>query len=314
MADVRSAHTHPQHREQPPARPEEGGGLPHDRLATAVPRSRAAAGREPADARTPELTGGASDEPPARRGFVALDVGTARTRSVSSGGCAIADRPSAVVGRPSGVPGPVRPVRHGVVADPAAYLRLVRLVLLEARWSGAWPPERVLTGVPVAATPDDRRVVSAAVAEVAGCEATLVEGPLAAAVGAGLDVTGPRPCLLLDVGAGLVEAVVIDGGVITDAAVLQLSATTGTGLPLYALDGVVDMTAGLLRRLPGRLRSAGLVVTGGGARQERLLERLRAALRVPVGAAPEPEHATIRGLVGLCPQPVPAARTTARGR
>ncbi|MGW0073201.1 hypothetical protein ACWDUI_37765, partial [Streptosporangium sandarakinum] len=92
------------------------------------------------------------------------------------------------------------------------------------------------------------------------------------------------------------------------------AATTGTGLPLYALDGVVDMTAGLLRRLPGRLRSAGLVVTGGGARQERLLERLRAALRVPVGAAPEPEHATIRGLVGLCPQPVPAARTTARGR
>ncbi|MFF0311795.1 rod shape-determining protein [Streptosporangium sp. NPDC004379] len=254
------------------------------------------------------------EQPPARRGFVALDVGTARTRSMSSGGCAVADRPSAITGGPSGVPGPVRPLRHGVVADPAAYLRLVRLVLLEARWSGAWPPERVLAGVPVTATPDDRRAVGTAVAEVAGCEATLVEGPLAAAVGAGLDIAGPRPCLLLDVGAGLAEAVVIDGGVITDAAVLQLSATTGTGLPLYALDGVVGMTAGLLRRLPGRPRPAGLVVTGGGARQAPLLERLRAALRVPVGAAPEPGHATIRGLVSLCLRPDLEARATAGGR
>ncbi|NUW33115.1 rod shape-determining protein [Nonomuraea sp. SMC257] len=325
---------------------------------------------------------------------MALDLGTARTRSLSAGGFAIADRPSAVPAHPrrppapsdrdrtptpgdrgrtptpgdrgrtptpgdrgrtptpgdrGGMPAPgdrdrtpapgdrdrtpapgewgrtpapgdlgrpstagsgsglVRPLRHGMVADPGACHRLVRLVLHDARLSGAWPLDRVLAGMPVAATASDRAAVRTAVSEAAGCAVTLVEEPLAAAVGAGLDVTDPRPALLLDVGAGIVEAVVIRDGVVTDALALQLSATTGTGLPAYALDGVVEMTARLLRRLPARLRPAardgGLLLTGGGATQPRLAHRLRETLRLPVEAAPEPAHATVRGLTRLCLQP-----------
>ncbi|KAB8193048.1 hypothetical protein FH608_022200 [Nonomuraea phyllanthi] len=259
-----------------------------------------------------------------RQAYVALDLGTARTRSLSSGGFAIADRPSAVgsasaVGSgPDGTSAQVRPIRHGMVADPGACLRLVHLVLRDAQLSGAWPLERVLTGVPVAATASDRRALSTAVSEAAGCEATLVEAPLAAAVGAGLDIADPRPYLLLDVGAGIVEAVAVRGGVVVDAAALQLSATTGTGLLPYAMEGVVDMTAALLRRLPEHLRPAarenGLTVTGGGAQQEQLLQRLRAVLRIPVSATPEPQHATIRGLTRLCLQPALAGRVTAQGR
>ncbi|MET7338655.1 rod shape-determining protein [Nonomuraea sp. NPDC005650] len=240
---------------------------------------------------------------PARR-FVALDLGTARTRSLVLGGHAIVDRPSAILRRSSasGEPDVVRPVRHGMVADPGACLRLVRLVVRDTRLYDSRPLERVLAGVPVAASPSDRKAVRAAVAEIAGCEVALVEEPLAAAVGVGLDILGGRPRLLLDVGAGIVEAVVLDRGVVTDAVALQLSTTTDAGLTSYALENVVDMTAGLLRRLPGA-RERGLVVTGGGAQQEQLLRRLHAALRMPVTAAPQPQHATIRGLMRLCLQP-----------
>ncbi|GAA3163589.1 rod shape-determining protein [Nonomuraea roseoviolacea] len=332
---------------------------------------------------------------PVRQAFVALDLGTARTRSLSAGGFAIADRPSAVPAHPrrptahahgrstapdqgwatapdreegvapgrgrsaapdrartpdpdrgwtpapgahggatmpgdlgevatlghrgragapgdpgrTATPGPglVRPLRHGMVADPGACHRLVRLVLHDARLSGAWPLDRVLAGVPVAATASDRAAVRTAVSEAAECAVTLVEEPLAAAVGAGLDVTGSRPVLLLDVGAGIVEAVVIRDGVVTDALALQLSATTRTGLPSYALDGVVEMTARLLRRLPARLRPAardgGLFLTGGGALQPGLTHRLRETLRLPVEVAPDPAHATVRGLTRLCLRP-----------
>ncbi|MEW9550703.1 rod shape-determining protein [Nonomuraea sp. NPDC050783] len=238
------------------------------------------------------------------RRFVALDLGTARTRALAVGGHAIADRPSAVLGRSSAGAGPevVRPLRHGMVADPGACLRLVRLVLRDTRLHDGRPPARVLAGVPVAASPSDRRAVRAAVAETAGCEVTLVEEPLAAAVGAGLDVLDPRPCLLLDVGAGIVEAVAIGDGAVLDAAALQLSATTEAGLAAYALEGVVAMTAGLARRGPAA-RARGLVVTGGGAHQELLLRRLRAAVRLPVSAAAQPQHATVRGLMRLCLQP-----------
>ncbi|MEV0228747.1 rod shape-determining protein [Nonomuraea sp. NPDC050786] len=247
------------------------------------------------------------------RRLMALDLGTARTRSLALGGHAIADRPSVIVGRRSTCDGTdvVRPIRHGMVADPAACRRLVRRVLQDTRLYDHRPVERVLAGVPVAASPSDRRAVRAAVAEIARCEVRLVEEPLAAAVGAGLDVLDSRPRLLLDVGAGIVEAVAIEGGAVVEAVALQLSATTGVGLAAYALEGVVDMTMGLLRSLPAASRPAarerGLVVTGGGAQQELLLRRLRATLRLPVNAALQPQHVTVRGLMRLCLQPALAA-------
>ncbi|SDL94112.1 MreB/Mbl protein [Nonomuraea maritima] len=271
------------------------------------------------------------------RRLLALDLGTARTRSLSVGGHAIADRPSAVVrrssppgshgsdhgrdpGRDHGNPGRdvVRPLRHGMVADPGACLRLVRMAVQNTCHYDPRPLERVLAGVPVAASPSDRRAVRVAVSEIAGCEVRLVEEPLAAAVGVGLDVVDPRPCLLLDVGAGIAEAVAIKEGAVSDAVALQLSTTTSAGLAAYALENVVEMTAGLLRRVPAAERPAararGLVVTGGGAQQEVLLRRLRAVLRLPVGAAPQPQHATVRGLMRLCLQPALAAGLAASAR
>ncbi|NJP96985.1 hypothetical protein HCN51_47480 [Nonomuraea sp. FMUSA5-5] len=254
------------------------------------------------------------------RRFVALDLGTARTRSLILGGQAIADRPSVVVRRPSGAGAAdvVRPVRHGMVADRGACARLVRLALRDTRLYDSRPLERVLAGVPVAASPGDREAVRAAVEGIAGCEVALVEEPLAAAVGAGLDVLGARPRLLLDVGAGIVEAVVLRDGVVSDAVSLQLSTTTGTGPTADAVDGIADMTAGLLRRLPAATRPAarsrGLVVTGGGAHHEHLLRRLRTALRAPVAAAPQPQYAIVRGLMRLCLQPALAGHPASPAR
>lgn len=256
---------------------------------------------------------------PARR-LMALDLGTARTRSLTVCGPTIADRPSSIVRRSStsGERDVVRPIRHGMVADPDACLRLVRMAVRDTLHYDPRPLEQVLAGVPVAASPSDRRAVRAAVAEIVGCEVRLVEEPLAAAVGVGVDVIDPRPCLLLDVGAGIAEAVAIKQGAVTDAVALQFSATTSVGLVAYALENVVDMTAGLLRRLPDvscpATRARGVVVTGGGAHQELLLRRLRATLRLPVSAAPQPQHATVRGLMRLCLRPALAAGLTSTAR
>jgi actin-like ATPase involved in cell morphogenesis len=144
----------------------------------------------------------------------------------------------------------------------------------------------------------------------------LVDEPVAAAVGAGLDVVGAEPFLLLDVGAGIVEAVAVREGAVFDAAALQLGATTSAGLLPYALDGVVEMTAALVRRLPDDVRPSvpALTVTGGGARQRRLLHRLQTALRMPVNTLPEPEYATIRGLSRMGRHPELASRISRQGR
>ncbi|MER6945866.1 rod shape-determining protein [Nonomuraea sp. NPDC000554] len=244
--------------------------------------------------------------------YAALDLGTARTRSLVSGSVTIAERASSVPARPR-QPGRqepeqgsevVWPILHGMVANMAACHRLAHTVLRDAMLYGSWPLERVLVGVPVAATRIDRLAVKASVSQAARCPVVLVEEPLAAAVGCGLDITGSRPRLLLDVGAGIIEAVALGDSAITDAGAIQITASPRPTLPAYALDSVTDMVADLLRRLPAQQRPAaranGLLLTGGGARDPRLARHLCAKLRVSVTPALEPAHATIRGLARLC--------------
>ncbi|KAA9378470.1 hypothetical protein F5972_16625 [Microbispora cellulosiformans] len=254
---------------------------------------------------------------------LALDLGTARTRLLLSGSPVIRERPSAV-----GAPAAPRhwPVRHGMVSDMPGCARLVRSALREA--AGQESPERVLLGVPVAASRLDRRAARAAVGSAARCPVTIVEEPLAAAVGCGVDIDDPRPRLLLDAGAGIAEAVVIRSGRIADAGAVQLGTDgrargraqdwaengaedwagdppDGPRFPPYVRERIVAMVADLVARVPAHLRGVargrGLLITGGGARDPELARALCAGLRITVTPAVDPAQATVRGLACLLP-------------
>jgi len=269
----------------------------------------------------------ASERRAGRGVALALDLGTARTRTVVPGGSAILDRPSCVPSA-DGTAEPVWPIRHGMVASMAACHRLARTVLREALDQAAGVSAdpagdgdplgrvaRVLVGVPVAATATERRAVRAAVGRAVDCPIVLVEEPLAAAIGCGVDVTASRPRLLLDVGAGIIEAVVITDAAVAEAGALQVSCTASAGLPGHAVEAVTDLVADLVRRLPPHqrlgVRAGGLLLTGGGAAQPDLAGRLGAGLRLTVHPAARPAHATIRGLTRLCLVPELAERVTA---
>ncbi|GAA4192139.1 rod shape-determining protein [Microbispora amethystogenes] len=252
---------------------------------------------------------------------LALDLGTARTRLLLSGSPVIRERPSAV-GAP---PAPRRwPVRHGMVSDMPGCARLVRAALREA--AGQESPERVLLGVPVAASRLDRRAAHAAVGSAARCPVTIIEEPLAAAVGCGVDIDDPRPRLLLDAGAGIAEAVVIRSGRIADAGAVQVGTDDharaqdraedgtenragdppdGPRFPPYVRERIVAMVADLVARVPAHLRGVargrGLLITGGGARDPELARALCAGLRITVTPAVDPAQATVRGLACLLP-------------
>ncbi|GAB3136364.1 rod shape-determining protein [Microbispora hainanensis] len=237
---------------------------------------------------------------------LALDLGTARTRLLLSApgrhSTAISERPSAC-----GDPGARRwPVRHGMVADMPGCAQLVRGALRDAVTEQHPPLERVMLGVPVAASRLDRRAAYAAVSSAAGCRVTMVEEPLAAAVGCGVDIADPRPRLLLDAGAGIAEAVVIRDGEIADAGAVQVAMgdpAEGTGCSRYARERVAAMVADLIARIPAALRATarqqGLLITGGGARDPELARRLCAELRITVSPAADPANATVRGLACL---------------
>ncbi|MER5621184.1 rod shape-determining protein [Streptosporangium sp. NPDC002544] len=252
---------------------------------------------------------------PGRR--AALDLGTARTRLLLSGGDTLIDEPSAVPADPSSqvtgaadaVPdGRWRwPVRHGIVTDPPGCTRLARHVLRTSATSGTAPLERLLLGVPVAASEAERRAAVRAVFEVAACPVAVVEEPLAAAAGSGVSMADPRPRLLLDMGAGIIEAALISRGRVLDTGSVQIlmdfHAGAATGVPAHLLTRVAAMVADLVDRVPSSIRrgarDGGLLITGGGATRPGLARYLCSALRLSVSVAPDPAHATVRGLALL---------------
>ena len=126
---------------------------------------------------------------------VAVDLGSSRLRVWSPAGRRAYDTPAAGM-------------RHGRVVDAAACGSVLR------RQLDVLGRRRVDATVAVPALADAADAVRRVLAAAGARHVTVVEQPLAAAIGAGVDVASPRPTLLLDLGGGLVEvAVVGDGGI-----------------------------------------------------------------------------------------------------
>jgi rod shape-determining protein MreB len=128
---------------------------------------------------------------------------------------ALGDEAWQQVGGDSGNVLAVRPLRHGTMTEFEITERMLEVVL---RRAGAtrWARPRVLACVPSMSTEVERRAIDEAMRSAGGRGVTLVEEPLAAAIGAGLPVHEPIGNLLVDVGGGRSEmAVVSMGGVVS---------------------------------------------------------------------------------------------------
>ncbi len=165
---------------------------------------------------------------------LAIDLGTATVLIYRQGEGIVLDEPSVVavhsgtgaifemgndawlrVGEDSGSVVAVRPLREGTVTEFDMTQRMIEIALRRlgvARWSRP----RILASVPSMSTEVERRAVVEAVRFAGGRSVTLVEEPLAAAIGAGLPVHEPVGNLIADIGGGRSEmAVVSMGGVVS---------------------------------------------------------------------------------------------------
>ncbi|WP_433225320.1 rod shape-determining protein [Actinomadura formosensis] len=197
-----------------------------------------------------------------------------------------------------------------MVTDAAACTRLARLTLLAA--GAGVRPRQVLLAVPAAASGTQLGRAAGAVRAAAECPVRTMEAPLAAAIGAGIGVGDPRPRLVLDIGAGIVEAAVIMRGRVHCARAIQYVPERQAGhtlprLPDYVRERLAANVHHLLADLPAPLRrtarDGGLLLTGGGARLPSLPGRLTAEMSLSITIAPDPARATIRGLAHACRSP-----------
>ena len=111
----------------------------------------------------------------------------------------------------------IRPVKDSVIADidiTEAMLRRLMHIALGKRGSVFKP--RVTVCVPTEITNVEKRAVVQALMIAGAKSVTLIEEPVAAALGAGLDILRPEGNMIVDIGGGTCEtAVVASGGVVS---------------------------------------------------------------------------------------------------
>lgn len=109
----------------------------------------------------------------------------------------------------------VRPLKDGVIADFTATQLLLKNIVSKVcqRYNAGRP--RVVVGVPSGITEVEERAVEESVLRAGAKEVFLIEEPMAAAIGANLEVAEPSGNIIVDIGGGTTEVAVISlGGIV----------------------------------------------------------------------------------------------------
>jgi len=109
----------------------------------------------------------------------------------------------------------VRPMKNGVIADFTGTQLMLRNILNKVCQRYGISKPRVVVGVPSGITEVEERAVEEAVLYAGAKEVYLIEEPMAAAIGANMDVAEPSGNIIVDIGGGTTEVAVISlGGIV----------------------------------------------------------------------------------------------------
>ncbi len=112
----------------------------------------------------------------------------------------------------------IQPLQHGVITDVEMVMQLLRRLFHQVKISRFCRP-RIVIAVPSGSTRVERQAVRDSVAHLNARMVALIEEPLAAAMGVGIDVAEPAGSMLMDVGGGTTEIAVValNGIVLTES-------------------------------------------------------------------------------------------------
>ena len=115
-----------------------------------------------------------------------------------------------MLGRTPGNVVAVHPLSGGVISDLEMTVKMLQTMFRSATKSGIFRPKpRVVISVPSGVTEVEERTVINAAIEAGARRVYLIEEPLAAALGAGLDISGPSGHMIVDIGGGSTDIAVL---------------------------------------------------------------------------------------------------------
>ena len=125
----------------------------------------------------------------------------------------------AMLGRTPGNIVAIRPLREGVISDYDMTEKMLKEFIKKVAGFQLIKP-RLLICVPSGITEVEERAVIDAGIQAGARKAYLIEEPVAAAIGAGIDITQPNGHMVVDIGGGTADIAVISlGGVVESASI-----------------------------------------------------------------------------------------------
>ena len=133
---------------------------------------------------------------------------------------AIGEEARQMIGRTPGNIMAIRPLRQGVISDYVITEKMLRYFISKAMGRKAFRKPRISICVPSGVTEVERRAVEEATYQAGARDVTIIEEPIAAAIGAGVDITKPCGNMIVDIGGGTTDIAVISlGGTVVSASI-----------------------------------------------------------------------------------------------
>lgn len=170
---------------------------------------------------------------------IGIDLGTANVRIYVKGKGIVLNEPSvvavnrntgdmlaigeeahAMLGRAPGNIVVVRPLKDGVISSYHDTERMLRFFLRKVIGRRLFFKPRVMVCVPSGVTEVERRALIEVTEEAGAKQANLIEEPIAAAIGAGIDIGAPYGNMIIDIGGGTTDVAVIAlGGMVVNESI-----------------------------------------------------------------------------------------------
>ena len=171
---------------------------------------------------------------------IAIDLGTANTLimcndkvvvnepsvvaiSMADNKClAVGRKAQQMIGRGGMMVKTIRPLKEGVIADFQACEMMIRgMIKMIPKQNLLFTPSiRMVVGIPSGCTEVEIRAVRDSSEHAGGRDVYMIQEPMAAALGIGLDVEAPEGNMIVDIGGGSTEIAVISlGGIVCNKSI-----------------------------------------------------------------------------------------------
>ncbi len=133
---------------------------------------------------------------------------------------AIGEEARLMLGRTPGNIVAVRPLRQGVISDYTVTEKMLKYFIQKAVGKQRFRKPLISICVPSQVTEVDRKAVEDAAFQAGARDVKIIEEPIAAAIGAGIDIARPCGNMIVDIGGGTSDIAVISlGGTVVSASI-----------------------------------------------------------------------------------------------